>query len=436
MNATITQLTSPALPVAAVVEHRRPAKGHTFIWEAVVIAADSIWAHKLRSFLTLLGVIIGVASVVAVGGAIEGLGHYVNERLVSTFGSNAFIVARIARINITDEEYEKLVRRNRRIYVDDMRAIRERCDSCDAVAVMLRTSDDVKVGGRSFYDASVQGVSADLPRIQELDVAEGRFLSSYECEKGRPVAVIGNDLRKELFGPVHVLGKQVRIGGDDFTIVGVEKENGSFFGQSMDSNVYVPYAAFLQKYGSRRSLDVRVKAPSAEMMEATQDDVRLIMRSRHKLRPNEADDFDMLASESMQEAVGQFTGAIAVVVTPITLISLVVGGIVIMNIMLVTVTERTKEVGLRKALGARRQDIMMQFLVESALLASFGGAIGLLLAYGISAVIRNTTPVPMTITIGYILLALLASGGIGLISGIYPAHRAAKLDPIVALMRE
>jgi putative ABC transport system permease protein len=204
----------------------------------------------------------------------------------------------------------------------------------------------------------------------------------------------------------------------------------------MDGNIYIPYTTFLKKYGSRRSLTIRIKAPSAGDLENTQDEVRVVMRSRHKLKPGQEDDFDILASAAVQEAVGQFTGAIAAVVTPITLISLLVGGIVVMNIMLVTVTERTQEIGLRKALGARRRDILMQFLVESSLLASMGGTIGLMVAYGLSILISNTTPVPMTITFGYILLALLASGGIGLISGIYPAHRASKLDPIVALTRD
>jgi putative ABC transport system permease protein len=408
----------------------------TAIWEAFKIAVDSIWSHKLRSVLTLLGVIIGVASVVTVGGAIEGLGYYVKNRLVSTFGSNTFILARIARINITNEEWEKLIKRNKKLYADDLRAVEERCSDCEAVTPMLRTRADVKVGNKTFYDANVQGVGADLPKIQELDVDEGRFLASFDVEHSRPYAIIGADIRDQLFGPVEVVGKEIKVGGDNFIIQGVEKRNGSFFGQSLDTNVYVPYSAWLKKYGTRRSIELRIKAPSAESLEATEDEVRVIMRGRHKLRPNQEDDFDILASDAIQQSVGQFTGAIAAVVTPITLISLVVGGIVIMNIMLVTVTERTQEVGMRKAVGARRRDIMLQFLIESALLASFGGVLGLMLAYVLSMVIRSTTPIPMTITLGYILLALLTSGGIGLISGAYPAHKAAKLDPIVALSRD
>ncbi len=426
------------MPAIPVFEQRRlrMLRSHAAIWEAFVIATDSIWSHKLRSVLTLIGIIIGVASVVAVGGAIEGLGTYVKDRLQSTFGSNTFILARIARMNMTNEEWERVSKRNKKLYPDDLRAVEERCDGCDAVVPVLRRNEDAKLGSKNFYDASLMGVGADLPKVQDLEIETGRFLSGFDIDHARPVCVIGNDIRRELFGPVDVLGKEIKVGGDPFFIIGVEKTKGNFFGQSMDNSIYIPYTQFLKKYGTRQSIGIRVKAPSDEAIESTQDEVRVIMRSKHHLRPNQEDDFDILGSKAMQESVGQFTGAIAAVVTPITLISLVVGGIVIMNIMLVTVTERTKEVGMRKAVGARRRDIMLQFLIESALLASVGGALGLLLGYGIAIVIRSTTPIPMTITFFYILISLAASGGIGILSGIYPAHKAAKLDPIVALSRD
>jgi putative ABC transport system permease protein len=434
MSTTISQFDMDRSAAAARPKVRR---SNAAIWEALVIAVDSIWSHKLRSFLTLLGVIIGVASVVAVGASIEGLGTYVNDRLTSVFGSNSFILARIARVGeLSEEEWEKLIKRNKRIYPDDLRALEERCDGCTAISPVLRTRDDAKFSNETFYDADVTGVSADLPKIQQLKIAEGRFLNSFDIEHARSLAVIGADIRNQLFGPIDVIGKEIKVGGESFTILGVEESNGSFFGNSMDSSIYVPYTTYLKKYGMRQSLQVRIKSPSPTALQPTQDEVRVIMRSRHHLRPNQEDDFDILASQAIQNSVDEFTGAIAAVVTPITLISLVVGGVVIMNIMLVTVTERTKEIGTRKAVGARRRDIMLQFLIESGLLAACGGAIGLLLAYGVCVLIRNTTPVPMTITVGYILLSLATSGGIGVISGIYPAHKASKLDPIVALSRE
>jgi putative ABC transport system permease protein len=248
--------------------------------------------------------------------------------------------------------------------------------------------------------------------------------------------VIGAQIRDDLFGPVDAVGKSLKLGGDSFTIIGVEKEQGSVMGRSLDSNIYIPYTSFLKKYGLRRSIRFRVRASSNAVFESTQDEVRQIMRSRHKLRPNQDDDFDIIGSETIQESIDEFTGAVAMVITPITLISLVVGGIVIMNIMLVTVTERTKEVGMRKAVGAKRSDILFQFLIESALLASAGGGIGILIAYVVCTVVELTTPVPMRITVTYVLLAIATSGGVGLISGIYPAFKASKLSPIVALSRE
>ena len=422
------------LPVA--LEQTDTRRTVTAMWEAFCIAVDSIWTHKLRSVLTLLGIIIGVASVVTVGGAIEGLGSYVSDRVVSTFGSNTFIVARFARTNISNEDFEKIIKRNKDVYPADMRAVEERCVGCAAISTTINGTDDVKRGSRTFYDARISGVNDDLPRIQELDLAEGRFISSLEVSHAQRSAVIGHQIREELFGSAEALGKTIKVGGENYTVIGVEVRNGSVMGQSMDDKVYIPYTSFLKKYGSRQSIQFRVKSPSAAALESTQDEVRQIMRARHKLRPNQEDDFDILGSAALQEAVGEITSIIATAVVPITLISLVVGGIVVMNIMLVTVTERTVEIGTRKAVGAKRSDILLQFLVESALLASLGGILGVLLAYVLSVIIRAATPVPMHITVGYILMAILTSGGIGVISGIYPAYKASKLSPIVALTRE
>jgi putative ABC transport system permease protein len=408
----------------------------TAVWESFGIALDSIWSHKLRSILTLLGIIIGVASVVAVGGAIEGLGAYVSDRLVSTFGSNTFTLSRIARLNLSAEDWEKINKRNKRIYRDDLRAVRAKCADCVAIAPTLQRRDDAKAGNHTYYDATINGVNSDMLKIQEFDLAQGRFITNIDVEHSRNLAVIGDAISKELFGPLGAVGREIKIGGDSYLVVGVEAESGSFFGQSMDANVYIPYTAYLKQYGSRQSISARIKAQSDAVLDRTQDQVRVIMRARHNLRPGQEDDFDLLASATIQEAIGQITGAIATVVVPITLISLLVGGIVIMNIMLVTVTERTPEIGMRKALGARQSDILLQFLVESSLLAALGGVLGLLMGSAVCAIVRGTTPIPMTVTVNYVLLSLLVSGGIGLIFGVYPALKASRLDPIVALSRE
>jgi putative ABC transport system permease protein len=413
----------------------RKRRSHATLWEAFCIAVDSIWNHRLRSILTLIGIIIGIASVVTVGGAIEGLGSFVSNRLSSVFASNTFTVARFLRTNVSAEDYETLIKRNKNLYPADMRAVEERCKGCEGISPMIRSTDEVKRGSHVISDVRVSGVNADMPNIQSFDLAEGRFVTDFDVSHSRPYAVIGSQIRDELFGPAEAIGKDIKLGEDNFTVIGVEVKNGTMGGQSLDTNVYIPYTVFLKKYGLRRPIQFQVKAPAATM-ESTQDEVRQILRARHKLRPNKEDDFDILASSAVQDMVGQFTGAIAVAVIPITLISMVVAGIVVMNIMLVTVTERTVEVGTRKAVGARRSDILLQFLVESALLASIGGVLGILLSYIACLIIEGTVGFPMRITLSYVLMAILTSGGIGIISGIYPAHKASKLNPIVALMRE
>ncbi len=405
------------------------------LWEAFRISVDSIWSHKLRSFLTLLGIIIGVASVVAVGAAIEGLGRYVSDSLEGVLGSNSFVVTRIGRVRSFDE-YEEKIRKNKPVYLIDMKIVRERCDNCEAISPELSRSDTVKRGNLVYDEANINGTSEEYPQIKELELAEGRFLSAVEVAFGAPVAVIGHRIREELFGPIDAMGKEIRISGDPYTVIGVEVENGSLLGQSMDTSIYVPYTAFLKKYGTRQSIAFRVKSASAEGFQYTQDEVRQILRARRKLKPNQEDNFDLFATEEIQNTIGELTGMITMVVMPVIVISMVVAAIVVMNIMLVVVTERTQEIGMRKAIGARRKDILLQFLVESALLASIGGAIGVLLAYGISAVVEAATSIPMYITVAYILFAILSSGLIGIISGIYPAYRAAKLDPIIALTRD
>jgi putative ABC transport system permease protein len=410
-------------------------RSYTAIWEAFRIAIDSIWTHKLRSILTLLGIIIAIASVVTVGGAIEGLGAYVWKQLSSTFASNTFLIARMVRAT-SMEEFERKIKHNKNLHVEDMRAVEEICEGCEAISPMLRGTDTVKRGSQVFYDANISGVSADMPKIQSVDLSAGRFIAGSEVSHANTSAVIGSKIRDDLFGPVDAVGKEIKIGAEDFTVVGIEAQKGSMQGRSMDNTVYIPYTTYLKKYGTRQSIAFQVRAPTDETLQTTVDEVRQILRVRHKLKPNRDDDFDMLTSSTIQETIANITGMIGVAIIPITGIGLVVGGIVVMNIMLVTVTERTVEVGMRKAVGAKRSDILMQFLIESSLLATIGGALGLGLAYILCIIVESTVGFPMRITLGYVLLAILTSGGVGIISGIYPAYRASKLSPIVALARE
>jgi putative ABC transport system permease protein len=410
-------------------------RSYTALWEAFCIAVDSIWCHKLRSVLTLLGIIIAIASVVTVGGAIEGLGAFAWSRLSSAFASNTFLVARIVNAS-SMEEFEKKIKNNKPIYIEDMQAVEARCESCEAISPMMQGTDTIRRGGRISYDVSVSGVSADMPKIQTLDLAQGRFLTGSEISHASYSTVIGSQINEELFGPVDALGKEIRIGADDFTVIGVAEPRGNLQGRSLDKNVYIPYSTYLKKYGTHQSIAFQVRAPSDATLLSTADDVRQILRMRRKLKPNKDDTFDMLTSSAIQETIGNIIGMISGVIIPITAIGLIVGGIVIMNIMLVTVTERTVEVGMRKAVGAKRSDILLQFLVESALLSTIGGLLGLGLAKILCIIIEGTVDFPMRITIGYVLAAIIVSGGVGMISGIYPAYRASKLSPIVALTRE
>jgi putative ABC transport system permease protein len=271
--------------------------------------------------------------------------------------------------------------------------------------------------------------------IEDKTLAEGRFILPHEVEHPANVCVIGMDVRDKFFFGREAVGKTLKVRGIDLKVVGIEARRGSMFGQSLDNQMYIPITTYQRLFGRQASIQIHGLAPSKESFPGTIDDARLALRIRHKLKGNEDDDFGLVNVGDVQRDVDQFTGAIAMVVTPVTLISLVVGGIVVMNIMLVSVNERTFEIGLRKAVGARRREILVQFLIESALLCAIGGVLGLMLASGLSGLIRATTPIPMTITPGYVLLSLVVSGSVGVVAGIYPAWRASKLDPVIALTR-
>jgi putative ABC transport system permease protein len=269
--------------------------------------------------------------------------------------------------------------------------------------------------------------------IEDKNIAEGRFIAPHEVDRAAPVCVIGAEVKEKLFEGRDPIGRTLKIQNMPMTVIGVEEKRGSFMGQSQDNHLYIPLMTFGRLYGLRQSIQLHGKAASIESFPSTIDEARMVMRNRHKLIGEEEDTFGLVNTGDLRGQIDQFTGAIALVVVPITVLSLLVGGIVVMNIMLVSVTERTFEIGLRKAVGARPKQILVQFLIESSLLSAVGGTLGLLLAAGISWVVRASTPVPMTITIFYVLLSLGMSSGIGLIAGIYPAYKASRLDPIVAL---
>ena len=404
-------------------------------FEAFRIALSSILAHKLRSFLTLIGIIIGVASVVVVGASISGLNSYVIERVSKVLGVNHFMVARMAGNNLTSEQWERMDRRNRRIGWLDVEWVDGHCPNCAEVGAQQNFRLDIKQGGQELLGTQIAGVTANMAVIEDKTIEDGRFIMEYEVDRAMPVVVLGADVRDKFFLGEDPIGRTLKLRGVNFRVVGLEARRGSMFGQSLDNHVYIPISFFQKMYGTSGSLQLHGLAAGDARFQNAIDDARVALRTKRKLKGNAEDNFGLVNVGEVRSEVDGFTGAIAMVVTPITLISLVVGGIVVMNIMLVSVNERTFEIGLRKALGARRKEILVQFLIESAVLCAIGGVLGLLLAAGLSAAVKAATPIPMTITSEYILLSLVVSSVVGVVAGLYPAWRASRLDPVVALTR-
>jgi putative ABC transport system permease protein len=403
--------------------------------DAARIALQSILAHKLRAFLTLIGIIIGVAAVVVVGASISGLNTYVTDRVSKLLGANHFMIARMAyHGRMTDDEYERRNRRNKQLNWDDYEWVRDRCSTCSEVGVEVGAGTDLKQDGIEFPGALIFGVTANMQDIEDKTIVDGRFISREDVGRSAFVCVLGSEIKDKFFPNTDPIGKTLKIRGLPMHVVGVEESRGSFFGDSLDRHVYIPASTHIQIFG-RNNMQIHGKSSNREGFAGTIEDARMQLRTKHRLKGNEEDDFGLVDVENLNNQIDQFTGSIAAVVVPITAITLLVGGIVVMNIMLVSVTERTFEIGLRKAVGATRKQILVQFQIESAMLCAIGGTLGLLVAYGIVSVITSLAGITMTITIGYILLALLVSTGVGMVAGIYPAFKAARLDPIIALTK-
>jgi putative ABC transport system permease protein len=402
--------------------------------EATRLAVESIWANRLRSFLTLLGVIIGIASIVATYAVIEGLNKYVAEKL-SDLGSGVFTVQRFGIIT-NRQQFLDAIRRNRPLRREDAHAVRDRCASAARVAWQVRSTADLKRGANELLSVEVSGITPEILEIEPYEVADGRILMPFEDERSVPVAFIGNDVAERLFPGVDPIGKELRIKGTPVKVVGIAVKKGSFLGFSQDNFVKIPYSLHRRLYGTSRSLRISVQTAEGNSMDDTMDEVRAVLRARHHLRPGEADDFDMLTSAGINDLWKSMTKTIFAIAIFVVGISLVVGGVVIMNIMLVSVIERTREIGVRKAVGARQRDIVQQFLIESVLLSCIGGAIGIAIAFGAAGLLNAYTPLPAQFPSWAPWGAFLVCTSIGVFFGIHPAKRAAKLDPIEALRTE
>jgi len=404
------------------------------------LAMDSIRAHKLRSFLTLLGVIIGVASVILVGAAIDGLNVYAKDSTSKAFGAESFIVAQIASAGrMSRTEYFRRLRQNKPIRDADLR-FAEAVAGDDVLYSPFRNhTSDVKRENLSCDNTTVTGASADISTIRDIDLSDGRFFTESEDRARLNVAVIGETVKLALFpSGVSPLNKTIHIEGIDFTVVGVLAKLGSAFGRDQDKNLYIPSGAFERLYGAGLGFAVfgRPKPGSGLSLQQALDETRVALRTRFHTRPGAPDNFDSMTPDAVRGFIDEMLGMVAVVVVPITCISLVVGGIVIMNIMLVSVTERTQEIGLRKSLGARRGDILMQILIEAIALASVGGAMGVAAGAVLALVLGQIFSLKLHITLGYVVLSIGVSSIVGIASGWYPAARASRLDPVVALRAE
>src|SRR5258705_6315045 len=407
--------------------------GHAGFLDYAGVAIDSLRANKLRSFLTLLGIIIGITSIISVISIIQGLDQYWKQK-VSNFGPNTFVITQFPITTNLDKFFE-MIRRNPDVHADAADAIRRACPGCELVGVEVHKQVVVRHGRQSLDDIDMSGITPNILDIEGFGVDAGRPLQDWDEEHSRFVTFIGADVAEKVFLGVDPLGKSLQIDDHSYSVVGVAEKKGSVFGFSRDNFAKIPLSTFQKIYGSRRTVNISIRGGEGQMQPA-QDQSRLVMRTLHHLGYHEDDDFGLITSEGVNALFDQLTSTIFAVSLFVVGISLVVGGIVIMNIMLVSVVERTKEIGIRKAVGARQQDVVNQFLVESVVLCCAGGMGGIIFAWCISWTLARFTPLPSSFPLWAPVVALTLSTIIGVFFGIYPARRAGKLDPIEALRTE
>ncbi len=412
------------------MKHRRLA-----LREPAIVALETMRAHKLRSFLTLLGIILSVATLIVVVSLVRGMNLYIADR-IANMGANVFLVHQFPLI--TDQaEFVKAARKNKLISYEDFEYLRDNMKLAKAVGMEVRTFGTARYNGQNMSDINIRGVTANIGDMDVEEVASGRYITDQDNERRTMVTLIGQDAVDKLFPGVDPMGKNILLDGREFQVVGVAKPMGTALGQSQDNFAYIPIETYMKIYGHQQPrFSINVQARGPEWMARTQEEARTMMRARRHLRPGDEDTFGVLASQSLMDLWNQIFAAIAASAVGIVSVFLVIGGVVIMNVMLASVTERTREIGVRKSLGATRRDILMQFLVETCVMSAVGGVMGVALAWIITLIGNRASPLPMSMPLSAIVLALAVSTAVGVFFGLYPARKAARLDPIEALRYE
>ncbi|HUE05239.1 MAG TPA: ABC transporter permease [Bryobacteraceae bacterium] len=404
--------------------------------EAVTGAVLSLRGSKLRSFLTLLGIILATTTLIAVMSVIDGMNVYVSQQ-VSTMGADGFKVARLIMMGVWDpKKFLEMQRRNPELSKEEYEFLRSHSKLVDEIGMSVSRTVSVHYGKEHRDNIQLTGATANEGVLSDIEPAEGRFISDLEDGQRSFVAVIGNDLKDQFFAAADPIGKSIMVEGRPFEVIGVAKTKGSVFGNSRDNFLMIPAETYFKIYGARSGITYDLKAADQTVLQQSEDEIRVLLRAYRHLHPKDEDTFGMVSSDSLVGVWNQLTGAIAATAVGVVSVFMVVGGVVIMNIMLAVVTERTREIGIRKSVGARRSDILNQFLVESSILSATGGLIGIMVAWIVALLVKALTPVPMHIPISAVIVGVTLSAAVGLFFGIYPARRAAGLDPIEALRVE
>lgn len=403
------------------------------IFETLKLAAAALWVNKLRTSLTLLGLMIGIASVIGIVSLLQGMMTRIN-RLFEEQGTTTIFVTRFGIIT-SEDEFLRAIKR-KKLSIEDAKAIEKSCPLAQAVGLEVSDNLAVKAGSESLFNVQVYGNTANSIQMRDLEVVEGRFISEVDDEHHREVVVIGQEIRKKFFPIGSALGKELMINGTRFTVIGVGEEKGSVFGENMDRYCRIPANTMLKMTGRRQDIDITVKVASESQLDAAMDEIRTVLRSRRGVKYHDPDDFALLTAEMMMKFFSSFTSNALIIAYCIPMISIVVAGIVVMNIMMVSVTERTREIGIRKAIGARQRNILSQFLLEASLMSLLGGILGTSVGIWLSYVVAQKLETLFVISPLAIMIGLAIPIAIGLFFGIYPAWKAANLDPIEALRFE